>query len=82
MMIPSMEEGDPDILLVFNAGENGREFTLPPTPSGGEWYRKVDTSLPSPEDILAAGGEVHLEDQSVYSLDPHSSAVLIAPQPD
>jgi glycogen operon protein len=82
MMIPSMEEGDPDILLVFNAGANGREFTLPPTPSGGEWYRKVDTSLPSPEDILTAGGEVHLEDQSVYSLDPHSSAVLIAPQPE
>lgn len=82
MMIPSMEEGDPDILLVFNAGGNGREFTLPSTPSGGEWYRKVDTSLPSPEDILPAGGEVHLEDQSVYSLDPHSSAVLIAPQPE
>jgi len=82
MVIPSMDEADPDILLVFNAGENGREFRLPEAPTGGEWYRKVDTSLPSPEDILPTGGEVHLEDQTVYSLDPHSSAVLIAPQPD
>ena len=78
MLIPSSGAPEPDILLVLNAAHHGREVVLPDSACEGDWHRKVDTALPSPEDILSPGQEVRLEDQNVYALDPHSSAVLVA----
>jgi glycogen operon protein len=78
MLIPSSGAPEPDILLTLNAADHGREVVLPDPACEGDWHRKVDTALPSPEDILSPGQEVRLEDQNVYALDPHSSAVLVA----
>ena len=45
-------ESDRDFYVAFNAWERPLTFTVPPAPSGGIWRRVVDTSLPSPQDIL------------------------------
>ncbi len=52
------DRDDNDILMMVNATEEDRLFTLAPVPQGKEsWYRAIDTALPSPTDIAAPGAE-------------------------
>ena len=52
------DRDDNDILMMVNATEQDRLFTLAPVPQGKEsWYRAIDTALPSPTDIAAPGAE-------------------------
>ena len=51
--------------LILNAYWEPLDFELPPRPAGGPWRRWIDTSRPSPEDIVewkaaAAGGRREL----------------------
>jgi hypothetical protein len=39
------------VLLLFNAGPNGREFTLPRLPGAIRWRMFLDTQQESPGDI-------------------------------
>jgi len=52
------DRDDNDLLFMLNASAEPVLFTVPPVPQGREsWYRAIDTALPSPAEILAAGCE-------------------------
>ena len=59
--------------VAFNSHHFAVDASLP-APRGGAWARLVDTNLPAPYDFTA-------EDQpqvaGTYSLQPHSSVILI-----
>jgi isoamylase len=50
--IKDSPHADTDIYMAFNASLVNLPVTLPPAPNGGRWKRVIDTSLPSPEDIV------------------------------
>jgi glycogen operon protein len=53
-------------------------FLMPPSPQGRRWRRVIDTSLPSPDDIVAdeAAGKP-VADGSRYPVGPFSLIVLV-----
>ena len=71
-------DGGGDLYLAFNADEEAVEFALPVPPAGCEWRRAVDTTLPSPGDLLPPGQEAGLEAQDRYLVGGRGSAILIA----
>jgi glycogen operon protein len=50
--VPEIGKEDTDIYLAFNASLYSLTFRLPPAPSGLQWRLVVDTSLPTPYDIV------------------------------
>jgi isoamylase len=67
-------DGDPDFHIMLNMFWEGLEFELPPVP-GKTWTRVIDTSLPSPEDVVeperapvVAGEKYHVDGRSVVVL--------------
>ena len=66
------------LYLVFNAGADAIDFTLPPVAQGTRWHQAVDTARDSPQDLFAAGEEPLCADQQKYQLSPRSSAILVA----
>jgi glycogen operon protein len=67
------------VFVISNAFWESLPFELPQIP-GLRWYRSVDTSLASPEDICEPGSEVPLQNRHWYEAAPRSTAVLIARQ--
>jgi isoamylase len=70
------------LFMMFNAGPSAAEFFLP-TPFPGErgtWRVAVDTSRPSPGDLLSSGQEGPLLDYgtAAFPLEGRSSAILVA----
>ena len=65
------------LLLMFNAGEKGTDFALPPVPQGSRWHLAVDTSRLTPQDVFAAGEEALVDDLKAYPLEGRSSAILL-----
>jgi isoamylase len=65
--------------LMLNAWSHPLEFELPPAPrmSVGGWLRQFDTALPSPDDIADPGSEPAVDGQ-IYTVAPHSTALLTA----
>ncbi len=43
---------DNDLYIAFNASKEGKYFEIPDAPSHGKWFLCIDTSKPSPQDIL------------------------------
>lgn len=75
-----IQEDEPNaLLLMFNAGTEAVDFTLPPVASGGQWHLAVDSSREAPQDVFAAGEEPRLENSQTYSLSPRSCAIIISP---
>jgi len=70
------------LCLMFNAGADAVDFTLPPVLPGVQWYLAVDTSRSAPLDLFAAGEEPLWEDPHAYRLSPRSSAILLARCPN
>ena len=69
---------DTDIHVMLNMSDDDRAFALPPLDHGHpNWYRAIDTALPSPEDIAEPGWEPRVPRDS-YSVTSHSVVVLIA----
>jgi glycogen operon protein len=66
------------LYLMFNAGVNGVDFSLPPKLPGTRWHLVVDTSREAPQDLFAAGEEPLWEGPHTYHLSPRSSAILLA----
>src|ERR1019366_3382676 len=64
--------------LMFNAGADAVNFSLPPVLPGTRWHLAVDTSHEAPQDLFAAGEEPPSENPQTYHLSPQSSAVLLA----
>ncbi len=68
--------------FMVNAWKQPLEFELPPAEElpGGHWRRWLDTSLPSPADIVSLD-EAPIVAGASYPLPPHSVAVMVA-RPD
>ena len=63
--------------LMFNAGSEAADFTLPVLPPGDRWHRAADTGRQVPQDLFPAGEEPLWEDSHAYRLSPRSSAILL-----
>jgi isoamylase len=68
---------DDMIYVAVNAHWEGHPFELPRLPAGQAWHRFLDTSLASPDEIVAPGGEPRLADQHLYAVGPRSVVVLV-----
>ncbi|MFN8635324.1 MAG: glycogen debranching protein GlgX [Chloroflexota bacterium] len=67
---------DADLHVMLNMDGASLPFELPTVP-GRSWYRAVDTSQASPDDIAEDGEEVAITD-STYIVTGHSIVVLIS----
>ncbi|MBI4870089.1 MAG: glycogen debranching protein GlgX [Candidatus Riflebacteria bacterium] len=67
---------DPDLHVLMNMHWEPLEFELPVVP-GRTWYRVVDTSLASPQDLAEPGREARCQ-QRVYRADARSIVALIS----
>jgi glycogen operon protein len=65
--------------ILVNAWWQPLEFELPPSQEipGGRWHRWLDTSLPSPADIMPMA-EAPVVESGTYRLPPRSLAVMFA----
>ncbi|MCL2802029.1 MAG: glycogen debranching protein GlgX [Treponema sp.] len=72
------DKDDNDFYIMFNADIDLQVFTLAEPPHKKQWYRVVDTGLPSPNEILTAGNEEHLSSQKSYSVKARSIVILIS----
>ncbi|HEY4025447.1 MAG TPA: glycogen debranching protein GlgX [Candidatus Dormibacteraeota bacterium] len=69
--------GDDDLHVTLNMSPENLDFDLPPV-AGRAWWRVMDTSLPSPGDIVEPGAEVEITTGSVYRVSGRSVVVLIS----
>jgi glycogen operon protein len=76
------EDEHHSLYLLFNAGEEGVVFHLPPKNWQARWHLAVDTAQATRQDIFAAGEEPLLEAPLVYRLGSHSSAILLLRGPN
>lgn len=65
------------LYMMFNAGPDAIDFSLPPVPPQARWHLAVDTSRVAPNELFAAGEEPLWEDPQKYQLSPRSSAILL-----
>ncbi|MCL2443572.1 MAG: glycogen debranching protein GlgX, partial [Treponema sp.] len=72
------DRDDNDFYIMFNADTDLKNFMLAEPPPKKQWYRVVDTGLPSPNDILLPGTEEHLSSQRSYSVKARSLVILIS----
>jgi glycogen operon protein len=64
----------PDLYVMFNSHWECQRFNLP---HGLHWKRLVDTSLPSPEDIVEESHAVALRPADHYIMSPRSAVILL-----
>jgi glycogen operon protein len=72
------DQDDNDFFIMFNASLDQTVFTLAGAPPKRSWFRAIDTSLNSPEDILPPGGEKPLASQLKYTVKARTIAILIS----
>jgi glycogen operon protein len=70
--------GQADVYVIFNAYWQPQRFSLPYRER--HWRRLVDTSLPSPMDIVDDKDAVSLSPADSYILNPRSTVILLSPQ--
>ncbi len=66
-----------DLYLIFNSYWEPLTFELPPLLSERRWFRLIDTSLESPEDIVDEGKEKVISPQQSCFSAPRSVVVLM-----
>lgn len=69
-------EGEADIHVMFNMYWEALDFEIPPI-EGRKWYKVVDTSEPSPADIVEQGKEIMVSG-NVCVVQDRSVVVLIS----
>ena len=69
-------EGLAIVHVMLNTSWESHAFAVPAR-DGRAWFRAVDTSLGSPDDIAEAGEEERLDDDR-YEVGPRSVVVLVA----
>jgi len=69
---------EPDLFVLFNAGTQPVDFSLPALAGNKIWRLAVDTSRPAPADLYEAGQEPSLEGQQRFRVESRSSAILSA----
>jgi glycogen operon protein len=71
-------EPDRDFYVACNAWREPLAFRIPASPSGRAWRRVVDTSLPSPADIVGLEEGLAVPVESRYTLVPFATLVLVS----
>ena len=66
-----------DVHFIANSYSDDLDFELPHI-GEGEWFRLVDTALPSPQDIAEDGLEFPLLSQESYKVQAYSVAIFVA----
>jgi len=66
------------LLIIFNADYRTQTVEIPELPSPFKWYRKIDTSLPSGEELLVHGREIEHMPADYYMVNPRSTVLLLA----
>ena len=66
-----------DLHFIAHAHWDDAEFELPDI-GKREWFRLVDTALPSPQDIADEGQEFPLLSQESYPVQGRSVAIFVA----
>jgi glycogen operon protein len=69
--------GEPDLHVMLNMDGQDLDFDLPPVP-GRSWFRVVDTSLASPDDVVEPGREVEITTGGIYRVNARSVVVLMS----
>jgi glycogen operon protein len=69
---------DRDIYVAMNAFTQPLDFKIPASPSGRPWRRAVDTSLPSPEDIIEQDLGPRVPVLRIYRVEAHSMIILVS----
>ena len=69
---------EPDLFLMFNAGAEPVDFSIPAAPENWIWRLSVDTSRHPPEDIYEPGTEPSMQGQGPFRVAPRSSAIFLA----
>jgi isoamylase len=67
---------DDDLYFIFNAFSDPLTFRLPPTTAAKQWYRLLDTSLPSPHDFTEPGKADGTLVRDTYAASPRSVVAL------
>jgi glycogen operon protein len=67
-----------DFYVMFNASVYDITVTIAPPLEGLHWFRAIDTSYDSPDDILPCGNEELLLNQEKYVILSRTSVVLLA----
>jgi len=67
-----------DFYIMFNPNIDLHKYTIASPPPKKEWWRAVDTALPSPDDILSPGNEERLSSQRSYPVKARSMVILIS----
>jgi len=67
-----------DFYVMFNASPDMAGFSVPSANDFKRWFRAVDTSLHSPDDILPDGGEVPLKFPYRYKVKARSMVILLS----
>jgi isoamylase len=69
----------PDIYVMLNAHWQPQRFALPSRDWQDRWRRLVDTSLPSPDDIVEEKEAVTLNPADHYVVNPRTTVILVSP---
>jgi isoamylase len=69
---------DRDVYVAVNAWTEPLGFKIPASPSGRPWRCVVDTSLPSPEDIVEEDQGPRIPVSQIYRVQAHSLVVFIS----
>jgi glycogen operon protein len=72
------DRDDYDFFIMFNGGPKAAVFKIAASSDKTVWYRVVDTSLPSPEEILSEDDAAPLERQDRYVVQDHSLVILLS----
>jgi glycogen operon protein len=72
------DRDDDDFLVLCNPDSKDISAALSVPPNGKSWYRRIDTSIQSPDDFLNEGSEEYLRQQKLYVLPARSMSVLVA----
>jgi len=70
-------DNEADLHVMLNMSGQDLDFEVPPV-LGRPWWRAVDTSLPSPQDIAQPGDEIEIKPDVSYRVNARSVVVLIS----
>ncbi len=72
------DRDDCDFFLMFNSADQACRFIISNPANGGKWYKAIDTALPSAKEVLEAGQEQCIANQTELILKERSLVVLIS----
>ena len=73
-----LDRDNNDFFIMFNGGTRAANFNICEPLDEKTWARIVDTSLPSPDDILTPGNEAELQNPLIYNVKDRSMVILIS----